>query len=413
LVSIVKAERPLGGLRVVDMTSSIAGPYCTLMLGALGADVVKIERLEQGDDTRLWGPPFWHGEGTAFLAVNANKRSISLDVRRDEGREVVLRLAESADVFVQNLRPQLVDELGLGFESVRARNAAIIYCSIGSFGSVGPLRSEPGYDPLMQAAGGLMSITGEVGGAPVRSGVSVIDQGTALWAIIGILGALRLRDSDGVGRHVETSLYETALNWLPVHLAGFLATGVLPRPMGTGLAFLVPYGVFEAMDGPIMIAAPNDRFFQRLCRALGDEGLALDARFRTNASRVKNREELEPLLADHIQRFSRAHWIACLRDAGVPAAPVHDLSEVVDNEQTQALGILQPIEHPRISELQLIASPISLDHQRIDHARRPPDLGEHSQEILQEIGYSDQEIHELSTSGVVQTSRRRLPPDPG
>ena len=397
---------PLAGVRVVDLTTSIAGPYCTLILAALGAEVVKIERPGAGDDTRAWGPPFWEGESTAFLAMNAGKRSLAVDLADEDGRQVVAGLVEGADVFVQNLRPDRADRLGLGFEALRARNARLVYCTIGAFGSVGPKRQQPGYDPLMQAAAGIMSITGEPGGAPVRAGVSVVDQGTGMWAAIAVLAALRQRDIDGRAQLVETSLYEVALNWLPYQLVGHLATGEVPVAMGSALSILAPYEAFATADEPVMVAAGNDGLFARLCEVLGCPELAHDPRFATNPDRCAHRAGLADLLGERLAREPAAVWLERLEKAGVPAAPVHDLRQVVDDEQTKALDILQPVPHPSIDDLRLVALPVSVDGARATHHSAPPGLGEHTVAVLKEAGYDDDEIDSLLARGVVADPRR-------
>ncbi|MDQ3889730.1 MAG: CoA transferase [Actinomycetota bacterium] len=389
---------PLAGIRVLEVTTSLAGPYCTLILGALGADVVKVEPPGRGDDTRGWGPPFWNGESAMYLAANAGKRSLALDLRSPDGRAAVLRLAERTDVFVQNLRPGLIDRLGLGFDDVSGRNPRVVYCSIGAFGARGPLRHDPGYDPLMQAAGGIMSVTGEPDGPPLRAGVSVVDQATGMWGVIAVLAALRARDEGAAAQLVDLSLYETAVSWLPYQIAGYLASGKIPRRLGSALGIIAPYQAFPAADGWLMVAAGNDRLFAALCRELDVPELADDPRFRTNADRVAHRDELASLLAERFRAEPWATWLARLRAAGVPAAPIQDVAEVVADEQTAALGLLQELSHPAIPALRLVAPPVSVDEERLSYGRRPPALGEHSREVLQEAGYSEREIDAILAS---------------
>jgi crotonobetainyl-CoA:carnitine CoA-transferase CaiB-like acyl-CoA transferase len=390
---------PLSGIRVVDVTTSLAGPYCTEVLAALGADVVKIEPPRGGDEARTWGPPFWDGESTLFLTVNAGKRSMCVDLRR--GLDVVLRLADGADVFVQSLRPGLADERGLGAEALRGRNPRLVYCSIRSFGPTGPWRNRPGYDPLAQAAGGIMSVTGEAGRDGVRAGVSVADQGTGMWAALGIVAALHERERTGEGREVDVSLYETALGFMAYHLTAFLGAGVVPSGRGTEFPSIAPYQAFAARDGRLMVAAANDRLFAALVEAVGLPELASDPRFATNKDRVANREELTPLLEDRFAAEDRAVWIERLGEAGVPAAPVQDVSEVATAEQTEALGILQELQHPSVSNLRLPAFPVSLDGERLAHRSAPPELGADTREVLAEAGYSEAEIDRLIAEGVV------------
>jgi crotonobetainyl-CoA:carnitine CoA-transferase CaiB-like acyl-CoA transferase len=397
---------PLDGIRVLDLTTSLAGPYCTLILGALGADVVKVEHPERGDDTRSWGPPFWNDESPTYLAANASKRSLAVDVKQAEGLEAVLRVAARSDVVVQNLRPGLAERLGLGFAAVCERSPRVVYCSIAAFGTVGPLREHPGYDPLMQAAGGIMSVTGEAGRQPVRAGVSVVDQGTGMWAVIAVLAALRARDAGADAQLLDLSLFETAVNWLPYQIAGYLASGQVPRAMGTALGIISPYQAFESSDGWIMVAAGNDRQFASLCETLGRPGLADDERFRTNPDRVANRDALSELIADVLRDAPSATWLQRLAAAGVPAAPVQDIAEVVAWEQTEALRIFQPLPHPAVADLRLVGLPISVGHERIAHRTPAPGLGEHTAAVLAEAGYSENEIARLAASGVVRTARR-------
>ena len=390
---------PLRGIRVVDVTTSLAGPYCTEILGALGADVIKVEPVRGGDEARTWGPPFWDGESTLFLTVNASKRSVCVDLRR--GHDVMLRLVDVADVFVQSLRPGLAAERGLGADDLRGRNPRLVYCSIRSFGRTGPWRDRPGYDPLAQAAGGIISVTGEAGRNGVRAGVSVADQGTGMWAALGILGALHERERTGHGREVEVSLYETALGFMAYHLTGYLGAGAVPSGRGTEFPSIAPYQAFGASDGRLMVAAANDRLFAALVEAVGLPELASDPRFTTNADRVANRGELTPLLEARFGTDDRATWIARLGEAGVPAAPVQDVSEVAGAEQTEALGILRELPHPVVDGLRIPAFPLSLDGERVVHRSAPPGLGAHTREVLREAGYSEQEVDELVTEGAV------------
>jgi crotonobetainyl-CoA:carnitine CoA-transferase CaiB-like acyl-CoA transferase len=394
--------QPLRDIRVLDVTTSLAGPYCAQLLAALGADVVKVERPGTGDDARAWGPPFWDGESPMFLSANAGKRSLACSLRRPEGREIVLRLADEADVFLQSLRPGLAERYGLGAGELRARNPRLVYCSVGAYGRTGPRREEPGYDALMQAAGGLISVTGEPGRTGVRVGTSVVDLGTATWAALGIVAALLERERSGHGAVVDVSLYETAVSYLGYHLAGYLADGTIPRRDGSRFPMVAPYQVLRTGDGELMVAAGNDRLFASLCREVGLEELIEDIRFRTNPDRVANRDELVALVEARLAEDTTDSWQERLARAGVPAAPVADVADVACSPQTEALGLLQPLDHPSIAGLRLPALPLSLETERLRHRSGPPLLGQHTAEILHELGYSDAEVETLRAAGVIQ-----------
>jgi crotonobetainyl-CoA:carnitine CoA-transferase CaiB-like acyl-CoA transferase len=309
---------PLEGVRALDLTSSLAGPYCTEILGALGADVVKIEHPQRGDEARVWGPSFFPGGSALFFAANAGKRSLALDLKTAAGKDALLRLVDGADVLLQSMRPGAAERLGLGAGVVHARNPPLVYCSIGAYGRRGPLRDLPGYDPLMQAHAGRISVTGEPNRPGVRVGASVVDQTTGMWAALAIVAALRERDATGRGREVDVSLYETALALVPYHLAEAVASGQAPGRHGTAFPVIVPYQVFATSDRELMIAAGNDGLFARLCAGLGLPELARDARFATNPLRVRHRDKLIPLLERRLAEEPSAVWVERLRAGGIP-----------------------------------------------------------------------------------------------
>ena len=384
---------PLQGVRVLDLTSSLAGPTSTEILAALGADVVKIEHPGRGDEARDWGPRFFEGGSVMFFSANAGKRSLALDLKAERGRDVLLRLAEGADVAVQSLRPGTAERLGIGPDDLRGRNPKLVYCTIGAFGRRGPLSSEPGYDPLMQATAGIMSVTGEPDRPPVRVGVSLIDIGTGVWAALAIVAALH----EGEGRTLDLSLYETALSLLPYQLSDVLGGAPPGGRHGTAFPLIAPYEVFPTADGELMIVAGNDRLFASLCTVVAAPGLATDPRFTSNPLRVEHREELRAALRPLLAAHATDDLLERLRVAGVPASPVLDVSEVAAHEQTLATGMLQELAAGTI-----IAPPVSADGERVLHRGDPPLLGQHTAAILVEAGYAESEIEELAAAGVVR-----------
>jgi crotonobetainyl-CoA:carnitine CoA-transferase CaiB-like acyl-CoA transferase len=393
---------PLAGLLVADLTQNVAGPYCTQILGDMGAQVVKVERPGRGDDARAWAPPYWGEESAAFMSVNRNKRSLAVDMKSPEGRAILERLVGRADVLVQSLRAGVVEELGLGWEQARRLNPRLVYCSITAFGPEGPYRDRPGYDPLMQAFGGLMSVNGHPGQPPARIPVSIIDMGTGMWSAAAVLAALRERDRTGRGAHVTTALFDTALAWTAFQMTNYLASGEVPQPQGSGTPMIAPYEAFPARDGWVMIAAASDALFAKCCAALGLGELPRDPRFASNPQRVANRAALVEAMATVTRTLGAGELLERLQSAGLPSAPILTLDRVAAEPQTEASGMLIPQKHPRVPDYRAVGLPIRWDGERPGPARVPPLLGEHSAEVLAELGYDERTIKELAGRHVIQ-----------
>ncbi len=370
----VPNELPLSGIQVFEFGNNVAGPYAGWILAEMGAEVTKIERPE-GDDARSWGPPFWNGSATLFHTVNRNKRSCAVDLKDPApAGQLRERIRREADVVLQNLRPGVAAGLGFSAETLTRDNPRLIYCNLHGYGARGPLKDRPGYDALVQAFGGIMSVTGEEGQAPVRAGISVIDAGTGMWCAIGILGALYRRAVTGRGCIVDASLFETALGWMAFHASAFQASGEAPLRMGTATRGIVPYQGYECSDGVLMIAASNDRLFAKLARALERPEWAEDERFRTNPRRVQNGAELNRMLRDVLCSAPRSHWQQKLDAAGVPNSPVQSTAELLAHPQTAALGIAQDTGDP---VMRLFGLPLSFDGLRPPLRNVAPALGAH------------------------------------
>ena len=370
---------PLAGIRVVEIAANLAGPFAAEILAHMGADVVKVERPEGGDDTRGWGPPFWQGNSPAYLAMNANKRSITVDLKDPTAVAWLGDFIAERDVLVQNLRPGVLEELGLGPEAMLARNPRLVYCSLWAFGRTGPMRLRPGYEPMVQAFAGLMMVNGDEDGPPTRIGTSILDYGTGMWGAMGALCGLVQRQATGRGCVVDASLFETALAWLTGHFASYRASGELPIRHRTGSRRLVVFQGFETRNGAIIIAAGNDRLFAKLAAVLGRPEWATDPRFATNAERNKNRDLLIPEIERIVLTRTKGEWIDRLEQVGVPCAPIHGMDEALAHPQTAATGMIQ-----RVPELdfELMGLPLSFDGTRPGIRRSPPTLGQHNDEII-------------------------------
>ena len=376
--------QPLHGIRVLDLSRVLAGPYCTMVLGDLGADVIKVESPE-GDETRGWGPPFAAGESAYYLCVNRNKRSIVVDFKTEDGRATLRRLVERSDVLVENFRPGSLARFGLDFESASRINQALVYCSITGFGQTGPLRDKPGYDFMIQAMGGLMSITGEPGGEPMKVGVAVADLFAGQNAVIAILAALQARMHTGRGQHLDISLFDSQVGMLANVASNFLLSGNLPKRYGNAHANIVPYQSFQASDAWFVLAVGNDRQFEKLCQVIGRSDLAKDARYVLNADRVTHRDELLTILRPVFLTRTSGEWLSALDAAGIPCGPIHTLDQVFASHPVQARDLLIEMEHPTIGKLPLVGSPLKFSETPVEYRRPPPRLGEHTQEVLKEL----------------------------
>lgn len=413
---------PLAGVRVLDLSRVLAGPWCTQTLADLGADVVKVERPPRrgaagGDDTRGWGPPFLKdrdGRDTAeaayYLGANRNKRSVTIDISHPRGQALIRRLAASSDVFVENYKVGDMARYGLDADSLRALVPGLVYCSITGFGQTGPYRDRAGYDYAVQGMGGLMSVTGpsrrEIaddapGGGPQKVGVAVADLFTGLYASTAILAALRHRDLTGVGQAIDLALLDTQVAMLANLGANYLTTGVAPGRFGNAHQNIVPYQVFEVSDGHMILAVGNDGQFRKFCEVAGHAELAADARFARNADRVRHREVLVPILAGWMRTRSRGDWLVALEAAKVPCGPINDLAEVFADPQVQARGMVVDMPHPLTDGLRLVASPIKFGETPVQYRLPPPLLGEHTDAVLAEVGIAPDELSQLRADGIV------------
>ncbi|MBX3599598.1 MAG: CoA transferase [Rubrivivax sp.] len=406
------APGALQGLRVLDLSRVLAGPWCTQTLSDLGAEVIKVERPGSGDDTRGWGPPFLKdrdGRDTAeaayFLGTNRNKRSVTIDIARPEGQDLVRRLAAGCDVVVENFKVGDMARYGLDAASLRALNPHLVYCSITGYGQTGPYRDRAGYDYAVQGIGGLMSVTGErddlPGGGPQKVGVAVADLFTGMYATVAILAALRHRDTSGEGQVVDMALLDTQVAMLANLGANYLVTRQAPRRAGNAHQNIVPYQVFEVADGHLILAVGNDGQFERFCGVAGCPELATDPRFARNADRVRHRATLVPLLEPVLKRRTRADWLAALEAAKVPCGPINDLADVFADPQVRARGMTVAMAHPHTDALELVASPMKLSATPVQLRRPPPLLGQHTDEVLAEFGVTDDERRRLRALGVI------------
>jgi len=398
----------LDGITVLDLSRVLAGPSCTQMLGDLGAEIIKVERPGVGDETRTWGPPFLHDEAGRetqesgyYLSANRNKRSVTINFAAPEGAALVRRLLAHSDVLIENFKVGGLAEYGLSYAQLQDDFARLIYCSITGYGQSGPYAARPGYDLMAQGAGGIMSVTGEANGPPVKVGVAVNDVMSGLNAAVAILSALRHRDRTGVGQHIDIALLDVQVGWLYNVGLNYLLSGVIPNRWGTAHPNTVPYQVFPTRDGHVILGANNDQQFRRLCEFAGVPHLADDLRFTTNAQRLKNREELVAILSDLTRRDTTEHWVEGLEKAGLPCGPVNTIDRVFGDPQVMHREMKIVMAHP-VAEMPLIGSPLKLSTTPVRYRRPPPRLGEHTDEVLDTLlNIGESERQALRKAGVI------------
>lgn len=406
IASELISRGPLAGLTILDLTRVLSGPYCTMLAADMGARVIKIEHPTRGDDTRAWGPPFLEGESAYYLSINRNKESVALDYSTPDGRAVLDALIANADVIVENFRPGTLDARGLGYAALAEKHPRLIYVSISGFGHTGPRRQEAGYDAMIQAEGGLMSITGTPDGSPVRLGVAVADITAGMFAFQGLLLALIARGTTGRGQHVDIALLDAVTSLLTYQAGRYFATGESPVRLGNRHATIVPYNTFDTADGVLVLAVGNDDQFHRFCRVAGLAEVATDSRFITNAGRVHHHDALQPLVAGVLRTRSAADWVSKLNDAGVPCGAVRTIGEALTDPQTIARAMVATVAHPTIGPLPVLGVPVKLSESPGSVRSAAPRLGEHTRMVLHEyLGLDDAGIEAMAAAGAIRLLR--------
>ncbi len=395
--------KPLDGVRVLDFSHALAGPYCTMLLGMYGADVVKVEGLQAQDMGRTWGPPFQGGHASYFLGLNSNKRAAAIDLKHPDGVELCLQMAAQADVLIENMRPGSMERLGLGYAAVKARHPKIVYCSISGYGQTGPSRDEPAMDLILQASCGLISVTGTPDGQTARCGHSVADITSGMFALSGILMALRVRDQSGHGQFIDISMLDSMISAMASNYATFLGSGTAPRPLGTAFSTIVPYAAFPTADRDIAIAVASEKLWAAFCAAIGRTDWIADPRYSTNALRVKNRATLEPAITAIFQTQTASYWIGHLRAHGIPVTPVRTLAEVAAGPQAEARGMFPVLDHPDAGPIAVTGAPIKFSETPGDVSTPAPRTGQHTAEILKGwLSLEDGAIEILRERGIVR-----------
>ncbi|HYW02197.1 MAG TPA: CaiB/BaiF CoA-transferase family protein [Candidatus Acidoferrum sp.] len=394
---------PLHGIRVLDASRILTGPFCSMILGDLGAEIIKIERPVSGDDTRQWGPPFIANESAYFLSVNRNKKSVTLNLETQKGKEIFYALAEKSDVLLENFRPGVAERLGIDYSTIAMKNARLIYCSITGFGQTGRYRERAGYDIVSQGMGGLMGVTGESDRPPVRVGVAMSDIGAGMYAATAILSALLVRERSGRGQSIDVALFDSTVSWMTYMAGYYFATGKDPSRSGSAHPTIVPYQCFRTLDeNYVTIAAGNDKLFRNLCRALGRKELAADPRFTNNSQRIIHRQELISIIEEIFLTKTRDDWIRILIETDVPTGPVYSMSELFNDPQVKDREMLVEVDHARLGKLKQIGIPMKFSETEPEIKSSPPVLGEHTAEVLGALlGYDDARLRELKEKGVI------------
>lgn len=393
---------PLTGIRVLDLTRMVSGAFCTLILGDLGAEVIKIERPGIGDDTRNWGPPFINGESAYFISINRNKKSVTLNLKQEQGQEIFRRLVQHADVVIENFKAGTMEKFRLDYQSLKKIRPDLIYCSITGFGLSGPYQYRVGTDPNLQAMGGIIGLTGDPGGKPYRVPIPLVDISSGLYAHGAIMAALLAREREGKGQFIEISLLDTVVSLLINYGSTYLLTGEVPERMGNGHPTIVPFGVFEGKDGSLFLSASSDERWQKLCYACGLDELAKDPRFSQSTQRTKNKEELERLLQERLKGETVGKWLAVLEKAGIPSAPINTIDGVFNDPQVIDRQIVTEVSHQDTGLLKMVGVPVKYDGVRNEVRYPPPRLGEHVDEVLQKLlGCDRDEIDKLRGEGAV------------
>lgn len=392
---------PLEGVKVLELSRTLAGPFCSMQLADMGADVLKVEQPGLGDETRSYIPPEIDGISTYFMSLNKNKKAITLNLKTEEGQKIVKELVKETDVLVENFRNGTMEKFGLSYDTLKEINPKLVYCAVSGFGRTGPMKDEPAYDLLMQGFGGLMSVTGEAEQAPVKVGFSIVDLATGLYAALGVMMALFSRQTTGKGQYVEASLLDTVVSLSNYLGQGVLANGEAPGRHGSAHPTLVPYQAFETKDGYAIIAVPNDRLWRKMCDALGLPELKDHPKYAVNVNRVEHREELVQLLTDFTKQRNSAEIIQKLKEAGVPSGPINNLADLLAHPQVEARNLIQEVEHPTIGMLKMLGIPVKLSETPGTVRKAPPLLGENTEEVLQKQGYSKEDIAKLKEQGVI------------